>query len=95
MLTPASSTKEILMSLTKEELVGWILQRFPFFEQNDVKDAYWYALQTRFDKLSKRQDELLNQARQTEHIERKIEIHGKFGVLGKKIDHILKEMERW
>ena len=88
MLTPTH--KKMLLSLTREELVEWILHRFPW---GDTEEIYQYALKRRFNRAIKRENELLDKIRKTENMERKKVLTKELDVLQNKIDRILEAMD--
>ena len=95
MITPESQPQDILSSLTKEELISWMLYRAPFSATDNAKDAYWHALGTRFDKVSGRIGELLEQIRQTADWRKKTALFEEIDRLNKKTDAFLREMDAW
>lgn len=95
MITPESHPQEILLSLTKEELVSWMLHRSPFFAFKNARDAYWHALGLRFDKADRRIGELLEQVSHTPDHEKKRELFEEINRLHKKTDAVLRAMDVW
>lgn len=95
MITPESQPQEILLSLTKEELVSWILYRFPFYTAEYAKDAYWHTLDIRFDKADKRIGELLDQVRQTADCKETMMLFDEIDRLQKKTEAILRKKGIW
>lgn len=95
MITPESHPQEILLSLTKEELVSWMLWRSPFSAFENARDAYWHALGARFDKASDRIGELLEQVSQTSDWKKKMALFDEIDRLNKKTDTFLRAMDVW
>lgn len=95
MITPESQPQEILLSLTKEELVSWILYHSPLCTKENAKNAYWHALGFRFDKASGRIGELLEQIRQTADWRKKTALFEEIDRLNKKTDAFLRAMDAW
>lgn len=88
MFTPTH--KKMLLSLTREELVEWILHRFPW---GYTEEIYQYALKRRFNMAIKRENELLDKIRKTENMERKKVLTKELDALQNKIDRILEAMD--
>lgn len=95
MITPASSPREIFLSLTKEELVSWFLYHAPLSATDNARDAYWHALGVRFDKTSARIGELLEQVSHTPDHEKKRALFEEIDRLNKKTDTFLRAMDVW
>ena len=94
-ITPQTSPRDVLLSLTKEELVDWLLHRFGYRGLEEAaREARWFALDRRGDALEARIGPLLEQVREI-HRPDWFAVNAEIDKVFKEMDKISEEKDLW
>lgn len=99
-VTPDSDPRDILLSLSKEELVEWIIARRPLDSRERARDARWFATERRYERLDAEWRVLLERMRE-ERTGEELDVAARGKLLAendrcmRRSDALLAEMDLW